>query len=138
MPFPFYERRREFEVLSKLSEQAAGDCSRMLVLTGRRRIGKTTLCNRAFSETSLKYLFFFISKIRQEPSPRMGRGGMAAIRLSDSQCFLKEPPGKRRLLNKRSNCATRRARLRRLQGFPIFLAYRPERLHLQQCAISSH
>ena len=26
------------------------------------------------------------SKIHQEPSPRMGRGGMAANRLSDSQC----------------------------------------------------
>lgn len=66
MPFPFYERKRELDVLSKMSEQAAGDCSRMLVLTGRRRIGKTTLCNRAFSESALKYLFFFISSEKTE------------------------------------------------------------------------
>ena len=35
MPFPFYDRKRELEALLKMTEQAAGDCSRMLVLTGQ-------------------------------------------------------------------------------------------------------
>ena len=68
MPFPFYDRKRELEALLKMTEQAAGDCSRMLVLTGRRRIGKTTLCNRAFSVSALKYLFFFLRNEKTEPA----------------------------------------------------------------------
>lgn len=53
MPFPFYDREDETQSLSRTARQVMEDCSRMIVLTGRRRIGKTTLCNHAFSSSSL-------------------------------------------------------------------------------------
>lgn len=66
MPFPFYDREDETQSLSRTARQVMEDCSRMIVLTGRRRIGKTTLCNHAFSSSSLRYLFFFISSEKTE------------------------------------------------------------------------
>ena len=66
MPFPFYDRIDELSTLNDYCDQVKNDCSRMVVLTGRRRIGKTTLANRAFANCGLPYLFFFISGEKSE------------------------------------------------------------------------
>lgn len=39
----FYDRKQEMERLKEVQRQAYEDCSRFVVLTGRRRVGKTNL-----------------------------------------------------------------------------------------------
>ena len=47
----FYDRVREMNELMELQRQAYNDYSRFVVLTGRRRVGKTSLVYRLMSET---------------------------------------------------------------------------------------
>ncbi|GHT62334.1 hypothetical protein FACS1894109_21170 [Spirochaetia bacterium] len=53
----FYNRTREIEELSRIRELAFTDHSRMTVITGRRRIGKTSLIMKANEKTPTAYLF---------------------------------------------------------------------------------
>lgn len=53
----FFDRKKEQQKLLAVKEQSLQDCSRMTVLTGRRRIGKTMLIRHTFTEKDLIYLF---------------------------------------------------------------------------------
>ncbi|GHV38575.1 ATPase [Spirochaetia bacterium] len=53
----FYNRTREIEELGRIRELAFTDHSRMTVITGRRRIGKTSLIIKANEKTPTAYLF---------------------------------------------------------------------------------
>lgn len=44
----------------KKYEELSSECAQMIVMTGRRRIGKTTLIKRSF--TSIPFLYFFVGK----------------------------------------------------------------------------
>lgn len=46
----FYDRQKELGLLREVQRQAYEDCSRFVVLTGRRRVGKTSLVVRTFCE----------------------------------------------------------------------------------------
>lgn len=58
----FFDREKEREKLLFLKQQSEQDCSRMTVLIGRRRIGKTMLIRHTFTEEELIYLFVAHSK----------------------------------------------------------------------------
>ncbi|MCF0219503.1 MAG: AAA family ATPase [Muribaculaceae bacterium] len=60
----FYDREREIAELKEMQSQAFSDCSRFVVLTGRRRVGKTSLVYRLMNETSANVpgLYFFIGR----------------------------------------------------------------------------
>ena len=47
----FYDRAQEMARLKDVQRQAYEDCSRFVVLTGRRRVGKTSLVYRLMQET---------------------------------------------------------------------------------------
>ena len=47
----FYNREREMNQLHGMQQQAFSDCSRFVVLTGRRRVGKTSLVYRLMETT---------------------------------------------------------------------------------------
>ncbi|MDR1655424.1 MAG: ATP-binding protein [Treponema sp.] len=53
----FYDRKSELEELERIRTLAFTDHSRMTVVTGRRRIGKTSLTVRAFEQGKGVYLF---------------------------------------------------------------------------------
>ena len=54
----FYNRTKEIEELRRIQERAFNSRSRMTVITGRRRIGKTSLALRATQgESPTIYLF---------------------------------------------------------------------------------
>jgi len=53
----FYNRTKEIAKLQQLKEMAYNDHSKLTVLTGRRRIGKTSLILNALKEESVVYLF---------------------------------------------------------------------------------
>ena len=55
----FYNREDEIKLLEDVRKMSFNS-SRMTVITGRRRIGKTTLCMKAFE--NYKTLYFFISR----------------------------------------------------------------------------
>ena len=55
----FYDREAEVEALRKY-EKLSAENAQMIVMTGRRRIGKTTLIKKAF--TSTPFLYFFVGK----------------------------------------------------------------------------
>ena len=59
----FYDREAEVVALRKYEKMSAEN-AQMIVMTGRRRIGKTTLIKRAF--TSTPFLYFFVGK-KSEP-----------------------------------------------------------------------
>lgn len=61
MPFPFYDRDEELAALAEYARQVREDCSRLVVVTGRRRIGKTALVNHAFMGGDLPYYFLFVN-----------------------------------------------------------------------------
>jgi len=56
----FYNRERELQRLAEIAELAA-DAAQLLVVTGRRRIGKTELVRR-FLENRQDALYLFVSK----------------------------------------------------------------------------
>lgn len=62
MAFRFYDRERETQWLGDAWRQVQEDCSRMLELTGRRRVGKTSLVNHLFEGKSAPYVFFYVNK----------------------------------------------------------------------------
>ena len=55
----FYDREAETAALKKY-EALSADNAQMIVITGRRRIGKTTLVKRSF--TGIPFLYFFVGK----------------------------------------------------------------------------
>ena len=55
----FYDRTKELEALRKI-EQLSETSAKMTVMTGRRRIGKTTLIKTAF--TKIPFVYFFVGK----------------------------------------------------------------------------
>lgn len=55
----FYNREKEIEQLTKI-EQLSKKISQMTFVIGRRRIGKTALLKKAFTETTM--LYFFVEK----------------------------------------------------------------------------
>ncbi|MCF0196905.1 MAG: AAA family ATPase [Bacteroidaceae bacterium] len=60
----FYDRAREMAELKELQRQAFSDYSRFVVLTGRRRVGKTSLVYKLMSETGEETpgLYFFVGR----------------------------------------------------------------------------
>lgn len=60
----FYDRTLEMSRLKAIQRQAYTDCSRFVVLTGRRRVGKTSLVHRLMQETEAEApsLYFFVSR----------------------------------------------------------------------------
>ena len=60
----FYDREREMERLREMQRQAYEDCSRFVVLTGRRRVGKTSLVYRLMEESKedAPGLYFFVGR----------------------------------------------------------------------------
>lgn len=60
----FYDRELEMQQLHKMQRQAFDDCSRFVVLTGRRRVGKTSLVYRLMEETASEApgLYFFVGR----------------------------------------------------------------------------
>ena len=60
----FYDRTREMTELKELQRQAYNDYSRFVVLTGRRRVGKTSLVYKLMSETKEEApgLYFFVGR----------------------------------------------------------------------------
>ena len=55
----FYDRDQELIALRKI-EKISEDYAQMTVITGRRRIGKTTLIKKAF--TKIPFVYFFVGK----------------------------------------------------------------------------
>ena len=55
----FYDRTKELDALRKI-EQLSATSAQMTVMTGRRRIGKTTLIKTAF--TKIPFVYFFVGK----------------------------------------------------------------------------
>ena len=60
----FYDREREMQQLQEMQRQAYEDYSRVVVLTGRRRVGKTSLVYRLMEETKEEApgLYFFVGR----------------------------------------------------------------------------
>lgn len=60
----FYAIENEKATLLKMQRQAYTDCSRFVVLTGRRRVGKTSLVYRTMEETEAEApgLYFFVGR----------------------------------------------------------------------------
>ncbi len=56
----FYNREIEIEKLQQIRQQSYEDYSRMTVVTGRRRIGKTSLIGAAMGNET--YLYFFVGR----------------------------------------------------------------------------
>lgn len=61
MTFRFYGRTKEPADLRAFSRRVEDDASRMVIISGRRRIGRTTLANPAFTNGPPPCLFFHIS-----------------------------------------------------------------------------
>lgn len=55
----FYDREKELDALQKI-EMISADHAQMTVITGRRRIGKTTLVKEAF--VGVPFVYFFVGK----------------------------------------------------------------------------
>lgn len=60
----FYDRQREMAQLEDIQRQAYEDCSRFVVLTGRRRVGKTSLVYHLMQKTKEEApsLYFFVGR----------------------------------------------------------------------------
>ena len=60
----FYDRDSEMSVLKKIQNQSYTDYSRFVILTGRRRVGKTSLIYHLMKETSniAPSLYFFVGR----------------------------------------------------------------------------
>lgn len=58
----FYNRENELAELRRIRDLSFNRNSRMTVVTGRRRIGKTSLIKRAFADTDVPMLYFFVGR----------------------------------------------------------------------------
>ena len=60
----FYDREKEMAQLREMQRQAYEDCSRFVVLTGRRRVGKTSLVYRLMEESKEEApgMYFFVGR----------------------------------------------------------------------------
>lgn len=58
----FYNREKEIAELRRICNLSFTRNSRMTVLTGRRRIGKTSLIKKAFSDSAKPMLYFFVGR----------------------------------------------------------------------------
>lgn len=58
----FYNRDRELAELRRIQDLSYSKNSRMTMLTGRRRIGKTSLMKKAFAEGETPMLYFFVGR----------------------------------------------------------------------------
>lgn len=58
----FYNREKEIAELRRIRGLAETDHSRMTVITGRRRIGKTSLIRKSLEDTDNPTLYLFVSK----------------------------------------------------------------------------
>ena len=60
----FYDREKEMAQLQEMQRQAYEDCSRFVVLTGRRRVGKTSLVYRLMEESKEEApgMYFFVGR----------------------------------------------------------------------------
>ena len=70
MTFRFYDRTKEPADLRAFSRQVEDDASRMIIISSRRRIGRTTLANPAFTNGPLPCLFS-ISAMKKPPKPTL-------------------------------------------------------------------
>lgn len=63
----FYDREKEMAELLDLQKQAYSDYSRFVVLTGRRRVGKTSLVYKVMQETESDApgLYFFVGRMAE-------------------------------------------------------------------------
>ena len=59
----FYDREEQLETLREMRELSYNGYSRLTVVTGRRRIGKTTLIKEAYLDEKKKKKISFIIKI---------------------------------------------------------------------------
>ncbi|MDE5874896.1 MAG: ATP-binding protein, partial [Muribaculaceae bacterium] len=62
----FYNREQEIAELKRIENLSFNDRSRMTVLTGRRRIGKTSLVKKAFGNSSKTPLLYFFTARKTE------------------------------------------------------------------------
>lgn len=53
----FYDREKETSELLRIRQLTIDDCSRLTLVTGRRRIGKTTLIQRTYASSAMVYLY---------------------------------------------------------------------------------
>ena len=58
----FYNREKEISELKRICQLSYTQHSRMTVLTGRRRIGKTSLIKKAFEDGDGPMLYFFTGR----------------------------------------------------------------------------
>lgn len=58
----FYNREAELAELKRIKDLSFSRNSRMTVVTGRRRIGKTSLIKKAFAESEVPMLYFFTGR----------------------------------------------------------------------------
>ncbi|MFW5603902.1 MAG: AAA family ATPase, partial [Bacteroidales bacterium] len=58
----FYNREDEIAELKRICALSFSRNSRMTVVTGRRRIGKTSLIKKAFSDSEAPMLYFFAAR----------------------------------------------------------------------------
>lgn len=63
----FYDRKAEMDELLEIQQQAYNDYSRFVVLTGRRRVGKTSLVYKIMQETESEApgLYFFVGRMAE-------------------------------------------------------------------------
>lgn len=57
----FYDRETEIQTLREI-EDTSKDIAQMTVITGRRRIGKTTLIRHAYEKSESKMIYFFVAR----------------------------------------------------------------------------
>ena len=56
----FFDRKEQLSLLREIRERSYSSHSMMTVVSGRRRIGKTTLVDRAVGDEA--YLYFFVGR----------------------------------------------------------------------------
>lgn len=57
----FRGRQEELRELAKIRERSRG-CAQFTVVTGRRRVGKTELIEKAFNDGKAPYLYFLVTQ----------------------------------------------------------------------------
>ena len=79
----FYGRQEEMDSLRwQFQTTQATKVARMAVVTGRRRIGKTTLIQKAFQGISAPFLYYFVTGMSSEEAMTRSLVAMASEHLS--------------------------------------------------------